>query len=130
MRRGERGTKVIFVKQLRIRESGADAGEEGDEKIVPMLREYTVFNIAQCENLPDSIISGKPARVRNPDTRDNLADEFLRPGTQKAPYFQTKRNKKLRDGMASKALGNRCSIRLGRNLRPAVLKDLAAPRIS
>ena len=43
-----------------------------------MLREYTVFNCAQCEGLPDSIKTGKPMRVRNPDTRDALADEFLR----------------------------------------------------
>jgi antirestriction protein ArdC len=28
--------------------------------------------------LPDSIRAGKPMRVRNPDTRDALADEFLR----------------------------------------------------
>jgi antirestriction protein ArdC len=40
-------------------------------------REYTVFNVDQCENLPDSIITGKPMRVRNPDTRDELADAFL-----------------------------------------------------
>ena len=43
-----------------------------------MLREYTVFNVAQCESLPDSVKTGKPLRVRNPDTRDDLADEFLR----------------------------------------------------
>jgi antirestriction protein ArdC len=42
-----------------------------------MLREYTVFNVAQCEGLPDKIVSGKPQRLRNPDTRDELADQFL-----------------------------------------------------
>ena len=78
VRKGEHGTKVYFVKQLSIREGDADAGDEVDEKIVPMLREYTVFNVAQCENLSDSIIHGKPARVRNPDARDALADQFLR----------------------------------------------------
>jgi antirestriction protein ArdC len=31
----------------------------------------------QCEGLPASIVDGKPARVRNPDTRDTIADEFL-----------------------------------------------------
>ena len=44
----------------------------------PILSEYTVFNVAQCENLPDSIRAGKPMRVRNPDTRDELVDEFFR----------------------------------------------------
>ena len=33
---------------------------------MPMLREYTFFNVAQCENLPDSIVAGKPMRIRNP----------------------------------------------------------------
>jgi antirestriction protein ArdC len=36
-----------------------------------------VFNVAQCEGLPTGIAVGKPQRVRNPDTRDELADEFL-----------------------------------------------------
>jgi hypothetical protein len=39
---------------------------------------YTVFNVDQCENLPDTINTGKPMRVRNPDTRDGLADYGLR----------------------------------------------------
>src|ERR1035437_1477687 len=40
-------------------------------------RPLTVFNVDQCENIPDSISTGKPIRVRNPDTRDELADAFL-----------------------------------------------------
>ncbi|MFL5240380.1 MAG: ArdC family protein [Rhizomicrobium sp.] len=43
-----------------------------------MMREYTVFNVDQCENLPDTVTAAKPVRVRNPDARDALADEFLR----------------------------------------------------
>lgn len=78
VRRGEHGTKVYFVKQLRVRDNDKDTNDGADEKIVPMMREYTIFNVAQCENLPDSIINGKPTRIRNPDTRDELADEFLR----------------------------------------------------
>jgi antirestriction protein ArdC len=74
VRKGERGTKVYFVKQLRVTES--KEGEEA-ERLVPMMREYTVFNVAQTEGLPASIVEGKPARVRNPDSRDVLADEFL-----------------------------------------------------
>ena len=43
-----------------------------------MLREYTVFNVDQCDGLTDSVTMGKPMRVRNPDARDDLADQFLR----------------------------------------------------
>ena len=43
-----------------------------------MLRGYTVFNVDQCDGLPDGIRAGRPMRVRNPDMRDVLADDFLR----------------------------------------------------
>jgi antirestriction protein ArdC len=75
VRKGEHGTKVYFVKQLQIKDGD---GEEADTRLVPMLREYTVFNVDQCETLPDRVKSGRLMRVRNPDTRDAIADEFLR----------------------------------------------------
>jgi antirestriction protein ArdC len=75
VRKGEHGTKVYFVKQLQLRD---EKGDDADLRLVPMMREYTVFNVSQCENLPDSISAGKPMRVRNPDARDALADQFLR----------------------------------------------------
>jgi len=46
-------------------------------RLVPMLREHTVFNVSQCEDLPYSVTTSKPIRVRNSDTRDELADQFL-----------------------------------------------------
>ncbi len=75
VRKGERGTKVYFVKQLQVRDQ--DAHDSVSARLIAMMREYTVFNVDQCENLPDSINTGKPIRVRNPDTRDELADAFL-----------------------------------------------------
>jgi antirestriction protein ArdC len=75
VRKGEHGTKVYYWKQLAIKEE-RENGEQED-KLIPMMREYTVFNVAQCEGLPASVVEGKPAWVRNPDTRDTLADEFL-----------------------------------------------------
>jgi antirestriction protein ArdC len=75
VRKGARGTKVYFVKQLQVHDKSA--GDETATRLVPMLREYTVFNVDQCKKLPNSIITPKPMRVRNPDTRDELADAFL-----------------------------------------------------
>jgi antirestriction protein ArdC len=75
VRKGEHGTKVYFVKQLQVQDSGAD--DNASMRLVPIMREYTVFNVEQCENLPDSVNTGKPMRVRNPDTRDEFADAFL-----------------------------------------------------
>lgn len=94
--KGEHGTKVYFVKQLLVHDKSAAAGVE-DTKLVPMMREYTVFNVDQCENLPDSVRIGKLMRVRNPDTRDMLADQFLqstgaeiREGSGEAYYVPSK----------------------------------------
>jgi antirestriction protein ArdC len=75
VRKGEQGTKVYFVKQLRVADR---KGNEQDTRLIPVFREYSVFNVDQCENLSDSVTAGKPMRVRNPDTRDDLADDFLR----------------------------------------------------
>src|SRR3954463_1163932 len=69
VRKGEHGTKVIFVKQLQVKDGD---GEEAESRLIPMMREYTVFNVDQCDGLPLSIRAGKPIRVRNPDTRDAL----------------------------------------------------------
>ena len=63
VRKGERGTKVYFVKQLEVQE---DADGNSQTRLVPMMREYTVFNVDQCDGLPDSVTAGKPMRVRNP----------------------------------------------------------------
>jgi antirestriction protein ArdC len=75
VRQGEHGTKIYFVKQLQVKDGD---GDEAESRLVPMMREYTVFNVDQCADLPDSIRAGKPMRVRNPDTGDALADDFLR----------------------------------------------------
>lgn len=74
VRKGEHGTKVYFVKQLQVQDKGGD--DVSATRIIPMMREYTVFNVDQCE-IPDSISIGKPMRVRNSDARDELADAFL-----------------------------------------------------
>ncbi len=54
VRKGEHGTKVYFVKQLQVKDG---EGEEPTLASVPMMREYTVFNVEQCESLPDSVQS-------------------------------------------------------------------------
>jgi antirestriction protein ArdC len=74
VRKGEHGQKVYFVKQLELKD-----GKEGEvPRLLTMLREYTVFNVDQCDGLPENVRAGKLARVRNPDARDPLVDEFLR----------------------------------------------------
>jgi antirestriction protein ArdC len=75
VRKGERGTKVYFVKQLQVRDASAD--DDTATRLVPMLREYTVFNVDQCENLPARVVSLGDMKPRNRDERDATIDEFL-----------------------------------------------------
>jgi antirestriction protein ArdC len=72
VRKGEHGTKVYFVKQLRMKD-----GDEADTRLVPMLREYTVFNVDQCDGLPDSIRStSSPCVQANTSARFPSAQRY------------------------------------------------------
>jgi antirestriction protein ArdC len=73
VRKSERGTKVYFVKQLQVR----DNADDDATRLVPMMREYTVFNVDQCDGLPDHVRIGKPVIARHTNDRDDLADGFL-----------------------------------------------------
>lgn len=72
VRKGEHGTRVYFFKQL----TAADKAN-GEAKTIPLLREYTVFNVAQCEGLPLEIMNGEYAAPLNQDQREALADRFI-----------------------------------------------------
>jgi antirestriction protein ArdC len=74
VRRGERGVTVFFVKRLQVADRD---GAEGDTKIVPIMKAYTVFNVEQCENLPDRVLTLGEIKPRNPDERGPTIDEFL-----------------------------------------------------
>lgn len=65
VRRGERGELVVFWKFVKRTEKDAETGEEMTKQF-PLLRHYTVFNVAQCENLPERIanpIGEQPAPI-------------------------------------------------------------------
>ena len=42
-----------------------------------MMKAYTVFNVDQCEGLPDRVLTLGEIKVRNSDERDATIDEFL-----------------------------------------------------
>jgi antirestriction protein ArdC len=74
VRKGEHGYTVFFVKRLQVHDKD---GEEGDTKIIPMMKAYTVFNVDQCKNLPDRVMTVGEIKPRNRDERDATIDEFL-----------------------------------------------------
>jgi antirestriction protein ArdC len=73
VRKGEKGETVIYVSKV-IRTDDAT----GERKSIPFLKAYTVFNVAQCDNLPAKIVDpASEARKANPGARDELADAFI-----------------------------------------------------
>lgn len=59
--KGEEGTTVVYADRFipnHEKERTADAGEE--PQAVPFLKRFTVFNVAQCEGLPEGIAVAAP----------------------------------------------------------------------
>lgn len=57
VKKGERGTCVVYADRFTPEAEKARAVAEGGEaKAVPFLKRFTVFNVAQCEGLPDKLL--------------------------------------------------------------------------
>lgn len=50
VKKGEKSSMIVFWKQVKVSETDPDTGE-AKEKIVPMLRYFSVFHSEQCEGL-------------------------------------------------------------------------------
>jgi antirestriction protein ArdC len=72
VRKGDKGETVIYVAKI-IKED-----KDGAKRTIPFLKAYTVFNIAQCDNLPAKIAApNADAHIVNPNTRDEIAEAFI-----------------------------------------------------
>ncbi len=61
VRKGERGTTVVYADRFIPDEEKKRARDTGEEaQAIPFLKRFTVFNTAQCENLPKSIAAAAP----------------------------------------------------------------------
>ena len=56
VRRGERGSTVVYADRFIPEEEKTRAAETGEEpQTIPFLKRFTVFNLAQCEDLPGEL---------------------------------------------------------------------------
>lgn len=68
VRKGERGRNVFYADRFvpRAEREGSDSSECGEEpRGIAFLKRFTVFNVAQCEGLPEGLVSAPaplPAR--------------------------------------------------------------------
>jgi antirestriction protein ArdC len=61
VRKGERGTIVVYADRFTPDDERRRAAEVGEEaQAIPFLKRFTVFNTAQCEGLPDQITATAP----------------------------------------------------------------------
>lgn len=61
VRKGERGTTVVYADRFVPEDEKRRAAETGDDpQAIPFLKRFTVFNTEQCENLPDGIAASAP----------------------------------------------------------------------
>jgi antirestriction protein ArdC len=61
VRKGERGTTVVYADRFVPDDEKKRARETGEEaQAIPFLRRFTVFNSAQCENLPEDAATIAP----------------------------------------------------------------------
>ena len=61
VRKGERGTTVVYADQFVPGDERRRSRETGDEAVaIPFLKQFTVFNAAQCDGLPDDLVSVAP----------------------------------------------------------------------
>lgn len=61
VRKGERGTTVVYADRFVPNDEKRRAAETGeDAQAIPFLKRFTVFNTDQCEQLPDDIATAAP----------------------------------------------------------------------
>jgi len=61
VRKGERGTSVVYADRFVPEDERQRSRETGEEaQAIPFLKRFTVFNAAQCENLPETIAAAAP----------------------------------------------------------------------
>ncbi|MDX8505580.1 ArdC family protein [Mesorhizobium captivum] len=61
VRKGERGTTIVYADRFVPDDEKKRTRETGEEaRAIPFLKRFTVFNIEQCEGLPDEIAASAP----------------------------------------------------------------------
>jgi antirestriction protein ArdC len=61
VRKGERGTTIVYADRFVPDDERRRAREDGDEAhAIPFLKRFTVFSTDQCDGLPDDIASAPP----------------------------------------------------------------------
>ena len=90
VRGGEHGTSVVLYKLHEV----ADAKTEGEKRVIPLMRCFTVFNVAQIDGLPQPAQPAQPTRAWDPHLEAELvlssSGADIRAGTSQAYFHPAK----------------------------------------
>ncbi|WP_457811913.1 ArdC family protein [Sinorhizobium meliloti] len=75
VRKGEKGAPVVYANTMSRTETGEVTGND-EERVIPYLKAYTVFNVEQIEGLP-AHFHARAEHARNPDERIADAEAFF-----------------------------------------------------
>lgn len=78
VRKGEKGSMIVFFKPFEITDKNSTPNANGDRpsKTIPLLRSYTVFNVSQIDNLPSHITAPVVVPL-SADERTSACDAML-----------------------------------------------------
>ena len=92
VRKGETGTQIGFFKMHEVDKVGhAEAANDAERRLVPLLRAFTVFNVDQVDGLPDDLVPEplEPGSWEPLDAAESILAESgatIRHGGSKAFY--------------------------------------------
>lgn len=87
VRKGEKGSLVVYADTITRTETD-ESGKES-EAIIPFMKGYTVFNVAQIDGLPPQYHASAQAPVFDPVQRIERADAFIAATGAKITYGGT-----------------------------------------
>lgn len=73
VRQGEKSTPIIYFDRLKV-----DGRDEEDERTIPFVKGYAVFNANQVDGLPEKFYTPLPISDLTPHERIERSEEFLR----------------------------------------------------
>jgi len=95
VRKGERGTTICYADRFTPRDEQERAGSEDREaRSVAFLKRFTVFNVDQCEGLPETAVAalqrlGEADRIPRAEALMTATGATIRIGGEKAFYAPT-----------------------------------------
>jgi len=76
VRKGEKGSLVVYANKITRTEADPATGEE-QERDIPFMKGYTVFNVEQVEKLPPRYYAWEQEAPADPVQRIEVAEDFI-----------------------------------------------------